>query len=186
METGTYLQTRSNTNLSKCSTVQEAYLAHGLAADDKIDRREQVLMFRNVEREMEGELKRLMEDGHFDRAKTLGARLESLRSQFGGLQLQDEVGRQDRQKKLFTKAKKIFHKQMADKHTVEEDRVEQELHKSHVSTGAGSLLLLLPRCCCCCCCCRCCCSCYCRCSAESVITSNPHPSLLTTHPTPNT
>ena len=56
-------------DLAKCSTVKDAFVQHGLAPDDKIDRREQVLMFRAVETEMEVELKALMAEGRFDEAK---------------------------------------------------------------------------------------------------------------------
>ena len=130
METNVFLETRSKSNLAMCSTVQDSFVAHGLAADDNIDRREQVLMFRNIETEMESELKRLMEEGQFDRAKSLGARLESLRKDFGGLQLKDEMSKQDRQRKLFGKATKIFKKQQQAKHGGMEKDVEAELRQS--------------------------------------------------------
>jgi len=87
MEEDTFRSTIKITNLSTCGTVRDAFLQHGLAPDDKIDRREQVLMFRRVEKEMEGTLKELMREGHFDEAKEMGRRLEDLREEFGGLQV---------------------------------------------------------------------------------------------------
>ena len=87
METDTFLAHHSLTSLSSCTTVSQSFVAHGLAPDDKIDRREQVLMFRRVEKETERELKVLMEEGHFDRAKEVGGKLEGLREEFGGLQV---------------------------------------------------------------------------------------------------
>ena len=107
MEESVFRETKRMDDLAKCGTVQDAFVQHGLAPDDKIDRREQVLMFRAVEKEMEMELKALMADGRFDEAKELGSRLESLRSEFGGLQLKDEMDRQKKQRRLFDKATKI-------------------------------------------------------------------------------
>jgi hypothetical protein len=58
---------------------------------------------------------------------TRPCRLESLRSEFGGLQLKDELDRQGKQKKLFGKAQKIFNKQVKSKHDKMEDGLEKEL-----------------------------------------------------------
>lgn len=112
-------------NLNTCSTVKDAFVQHGLAPDDKIDRREQVLMFRTVETEMEVGLKSLMSSGRFDEAKEMGSRLESLREEFGGLQKKDENEKQNKQKKLFDKAVKIKGKQLKEKHNAWEKEVEE-------------------------------------------------------------
>lgn len=58
---------------------------------------------------------------------TRPCRLESLRSEFGGLQLKDELDRQGKQKKLFGKAQKIFNKQVKSKHDKMEGGLEKEL-----------------------------------------------------------
>ncbi|GMH65079.1 hypothetical protein TrST_g3426 [Triparma strigata] len=125
MEEDTFLQTKRMDNLATCATVKDAFVQHGLAPDDKIDRREQVLMFRTVESEMEVGLKSLMESGRFDEAKEMGFRLESLRSEFGGLQKKDEAEKQNKQKKLFDKAVKIKGKQLKEKHAAWEKEVEE-------------------------------------------------------------
>ncbi|GMH75463.1 hypothetical protein TL16_g06774 [Triparma laevis f. inornata] len=125
MEEETFLQTKRMDNLNTCSTVKDAFVQHGLAPDDKIDRREQVLMFRTVETEMEVGLKSLMSSGRFDEAKEMGSRLESLREEFGGLQKKDENEKQNKQKKLFDKAVKIKGKQLKEKHNAWEKEVEE-------------------------------------------------------------
>ena len=124
MEESVFRETKRMDDLAKCGTVQDAFVQHGLAPDDKIDRREQVLMFRAVEKEMEMELKALMADGRFDEAKELGSRLESLRSEFGGLQLKDEMDRQKKQRRLFDKATKIKKKQLKERHLSWSEDVE--------------------------------------------------------------
>ncbi len=83
-------------------------------------------MFRNVEKEMEIELKLLMRDGHFDRAKALGRHLENLRKEFGDLQLNDELRMQSKQKKLFDKATRIHKKQMSGRHNEWSEEVETQ------------------------------------------------------------
>lgn len=112
-------------DLSSCATVKDAFLQHGLAADDRIDRREQVLMFRSIESEIEKELKELMREGRFDQAKELGQRLEGLREEFGGLQLKDEMSRQEKQNTLFEKAAKMKEKHLQYRHKDWEAQVEQ-------------------------------------------------------------
>lgn len=134
MEEDTFRQTKKLTNLATCGTVRDAFLQHGLAPDDIIDRREQVLMFRRIENEMEQSLKELMSDGHFDEAKELGRRLEALRVEFGGLQLHDEQQRQNRQNALFKKARSIFNPAMKMRHAYEENNVEKQCHEEEADT----------------------------------------------------
>lgn len=124
MEEEAFLQTKKLYDLASCGTVKDAFVKNGLQPDDKIDRREQVLMFRTIEKEMEVELKELMEIGKFDEAKEMGSRLEALRSEFGGLQLKDEISRQNKQKSLFNKASKIKNKQIPGRHKDWESQVE--------------------------------------------------------------
>ncbi|GMH50198.1 hypothetical protein TrRE_jg8487 [Triparma retinervis] len=124
MEEGVFLQTRRMDDLASCATVKDAFVKNGLQPDDKIDRREQVLMFRTVEKEMETGLKTLMEMGKFDEAKEMGFRLEGLRAEFGGLQTKDEMVRQNRQKTLFDKAKKIKSRQLSVRHKDWKSQVE--------------------------------------------------------------
>lgn len=124
MEEDVFLQSKRMDDLASCATVKDAFVKNGLQSDDKIDRREQVLMFRAIESEMETGLKTLMEMGKFDEAKEMGHRLESLRDEFGGLQYKDEMARQNKQKNLFDKASKIKNKQLQARHKDWKKQVE--------------------------------------------------------------
>ena len=58
----------------------------GYSKDDRIGRRELVLMYRAVEKEMEAEISRLAFSGDYDGAKELRQRLTTLRAEFDSLQ----------------------------------------------------------------------------------------------------
>jgi hypothetical protein len=74
------------TNLTECSSLEGVLERFGYSKEDRINRRELVLMYKAVEKEMEAEIYRLANTAYYDEAKEMRARLTRLRGEFGGLQ----------------------------------------------------------------------------------------------------
>ena len=91
-------------------------------------------MFRRIEKEMEASLAELMSDGFFDEAKEMGKRLEDLRKEFEGLQINDEMNRQNRQNVLFSKAQRIFNPILRSRHQSEGVNIEIECDEEEKAT----------------------------------------------------
>jgi hypothetical protein len=74
------------TQLTKVDSLDAVLEKFGYSKDDRINRRELVIMYKKVEKEMEDEIYRLANSGQYDRAKEMRARLTSLKEEFGNLQ----------------------------------------------------------------------------------------------------
>jgi len=104
----------------------------GFAKDDRIERREMVLMYTAVEKDMETEIKRLASDTCFDEAKATRETLTKLRGEFCCLQT-DATGTMLRDQSSFLdKARGQMYSNLNDKHDEEQDYVMEQLNRARV------------------------------------------------------
>jgi hypothetical protein len=73
-------------NLVTVSSLDDSLNRFGYSSDDRIDRRELVLMYSSIKGEMETEISHLAHDSAYDDAKKLRSKLTFLKSEFSGLQ----------------------------------------------------------------------------------------------------
>lgn len=113
------------TNLTKVKTLDGTLERFGYSKDDRINRRELVLMFTSVEREMEDEIHRLAKTAAYDEAKEMRARLNSLRAEFDQLQTNGVATSQREQKELFDKAREELLDQRRTQHEMQAKQVDE-------------------------------------------------------------
>jgi hypothetical protein len=102
-----YFKTISVTGLETCTNMESALNRFGYSKDDRIERRELVLIFRSVEKQMETEIHNLAHSGlasGYAKAKQMRETLISLRKEFDSLQIQVSQKKRDDQVQLFEKA----------------------------------------------------------------------------------
>lgn len=105
----------------------------GYAKDDRIERREMVLMYTAVEKDMEREIKRLASDTCFDEAKATRETLTKLRDEFCCLQT-DATGTMLRdQSAYFEKAKGQMYAKLNAKHAEEQNYVAEQIEKARLA-----------------------------------------------------
>jgi hypothetical protein len=117
------------------TTVLERF---GYAPDDRIERRELVLMYKAVEKEMEKEIAHLAHSGAYDEAKEMRQRLTKIRSDFDGLQTNGVRASQRDQQVTMEKAIKELkatvnqsHKEEVDSLVAKLADIEAEQQKHH-------------------------------------------------------
>jgi len=86
----------------------------GLSKDCRIDRRDMVLIYNTVEKDMEKEINSLAQSGDYHSAKDMRTRLNNLRQEFEDLQVSAVSTQRDDQWQLFGKASTLMKKQNAD------------------------------------------------------------------------
>ena len=125
-------------NLITVTNLNDSLNRFGYSSDDRIERRELVLMYTSVESEMEKEISRLAHDGMYDAAKEMRTRLSSLKGEFNGLQTSGAKLIRVEQARLFEKAcgellKEVKAKHARDREEVREvcERMRQDLKKTH-------------------------------------------------------
>ena len=102
--------------LSTVNNLEETLNKFGFAKDDRIERREMVLMYSAVEKEMEKEISRLAYDTKFDEAKEARERLTRLRNEFCDLQTNATKTLLKDQTAYFEKANSLLLKNLKAKH----------------------------------------------------------------------
>uniref|UniRef100_A0A7S2V0Q4 EF-hand domain-containing protein n=1 Tax=Fibrocapsa japonica TaxID=94617 RepID=A0A7S2V0Q4_9STRA len=104
--------------------MREAFQRFDLNHDDRIDRREQVLMYKTIQLEMEEELKNLTANGMYEEARSLESRLMNLRQEFEDLHHQDFSRQHDDQTRMLRSAKQKFRENLKATHQKEKRDVE--------------------------------------------------------------
>lgn len=110
-------------NLSTVNTLNESLNRFGYNSDDRIERRELVLMFSSIKDEMEREIHDLAHDSAYDSAKEMRSRLNSLKADFGSLQTNGAKLIRDDQCQMFDKGSAILLSETKNRHTLEVQRV---------------------------------------------------------------
>jgi hypothetical protein len=111
------------TQLTKVTSLESVLEKFGYSKDDRINRRELVLMYKKVEREMEEEIYRLANTGEYDKAKEMRARLTALKGEFGYLQTNGAVVNCRDQVANFSKASRELHDLLSKKQAAQETEV---------------------------------------------------------------
>jgi hypothetical protein len=111
------------TQLTKVTSLESVLEKFGYSKDDRINRRELVLMYKKVEKEMEEEIYRLANTGEYDKAKEMRARLTALKGEFGYLQTNGVVVNCRDQVANFSKASRELHDLLSKKQAEQETTV---------------------------------------------------------------
>ena len=100
----------TSTAILGISGVEDAFVLFGLKPDDRTSRREQIKMWKHIERAITAEIKRLTGSGRveaYDQAKQLNANLDNVKRGFAGLQTKEIEHNQAQQRQMFEQAKKV-------------------------------------------------------------------------------
>lgn len=114
------------TDLTSLSNLDETLGRFGFSVDDRIDRRELVLIYRRVEKDMEAEIYRLAHMPQYDDAKEMRARLTSLRSAFDNRQTSVVEESHKDQSEFFEKASKELLHSLGHLHSTQQQSVAAE------------------------------------------------------------
>ena len=112
-------------NLSTVNSLDESLNRFGYNSDDRIERRELVLMYASIRGEMENEIHNLAHDSAYDAAKEMRSRLTGLKNDFGRLQTDGAKLIRDDQCQLFDKGSSLLLRDMKSRHTEEVERIHQ-------------------------------------------------------------
>lgn len=93
------------TQLTRVSSLEGVLEKFGYSKDDRINRRELVIMYKKVEKDMENEIYRLANTSEYDKAKEMRSRLTTLRAEFDSLQTNGVVVKCKDQVANFIKAR---------------------------------------------------------------------------------
>ena len=110
-------------NLSTLKSLNESLNRFGYNSDDRIERRDLVLMYSSIKKEMESEIYTLAHENAYDEAKEMRARLNSLRGEFNGLQTNGAKLIRDDQVHMFDRASSILLDEAKKRAAIEEARV---------------------------------------------------------------
>lgn len=125
-------------NLSTVKSLNESLNRFGYTSDDRIERRDLVLMYSSIKGEMENEIHTLAHDSAYDGAKEMRSRLNGLKSEFCSLQTNGAKLTRDDQSQMFDKASAILLEEAKKRSQTEEAKVEEtcahmraDLEKTH-------------------------------------------------------
>lgn len=107
--------------------LEDALHRNGLTKDDRIDRRDQVLLFRRIEREMLAEISRAAKAGEYDGATDCEKRLSQLRKEFDWLLTQPEARSRTLQQETFGGASAKMHERLLDDRFVAEETLNARI-----------------------------------------------------------
>mmetsp|Transcript_6717 Transcript_6717/g.11025 ORF Transcript_6717/g.11025 Transcript_6717/m.11025 type:complete len:346 (+) Transcript_6717:63-1100(+) len=113
-------------NLSTVNTLDESLNRFGYNSDDRIERRELVLMYSSIKDEMENEIHNLAHDSAYDAAKAMRSRLTGLKGDFGALQTNGAKLVRDDQVQLFDQGSTMLLGETKARHAEEVERVMAE------------------------------------------------------------
>mmetsp|Transcript_10947 Transcript_10947/g.10962 ORF Transcript_10947/g.10962 Transcript_10947/m.10962 type:complete len:344 (-) Transcript_10947:210-1241(-) len=91
-------------DLTSVTNLDSTLSKFGFTKDDRIERRDLVVLFKTVEKDMEKEISSQAHDGEYDGAKEMRLRLTNLRNEFENLQMSAVSLERDDQASLFEKA----------------------------------------------------------------------------------
>ena len=112
-------------NLRKVKNLEDTLKSFGYSVDDRIEHRELVLIYRNVEKELESMISECAQSGRYNEAKDTRARLTHIRSEFDSLQSNAVKKVKEDQKSLFSKASSSFLNSMSKKCEEESETVKE-------------------------------------------------------------
>ena len=125
LDAGQYFKPPVNINLDEIVDLGSALYRFGYAAEDRIERRDLVQIYRRIEKDFENLCQSLTARAKYTAAKEVRIRMAKLRDEFDKKLGQGEVvGRQDQQIS-FKKAQEKFSATIESRHKIEEDKLER-------------------------------------------------------------
>ena len=125
-------------DIGDIKSVEDAFVLFGLRPDDRTSRREQIKMWKHIERAITAEIKRLTGSGRveaYDQAKQLNANLDNVKRGFAGLQTKEIEHNQAQQRQMFEQAKKGLARSIAlnEKERKREERREMKALRARLA-----------------------------------------------------
>ena len=125
-------------DLSSARDLRTVLERFGYTPDDRIERRELVLIYRSVQKEMEKEITDMAHNGNYNGAKEMRQRLMKIRSDFEGLQTNGvKISHHDQQSSMEKAVKELksnvnkIHREEADSLIMKLAETEAEQRKHH-------------------------------------------------------
>lgn len=119
---------RQASDLSSCCNLQSTLQRFGFSNDDKIDRRELVLIYSAVNKEMEKEIINLTNNNRYSNAEEMRNRLTSIRKEFDSLQTIVVKTNQKDQCGYLDKAIKEMNNTLQKTHQYETEKLYENLN----------------------------------------------------------
>jgi len=140
MDLDRFVNSKQATGLAAVTNLKEAFERFDLNHDDRIDRREQVIMYRTIEKEIETEIRALSKAGRYSEARILQTNLSKLKTEFASLQIADMDNLHGQQGALLKTANKKAWNQLLVSHQENDrkisqacaERMEQLLHAQEI------------------------------------------------------
>ena len=129
---------QSASELTSVTNLESTLSKFGFKKDDRIDRRDMVIMYSTVEKEMEKEISNLAHDSAYSSAKEMRNRLSMLRREFDDLQTSGVKILTNDQRKYFETASNEMKYEISTRHQQEEaelleycERAREDLKRTH-------------------------------------------------------
>jgi hypothetical protein len=113
-------------NLKTVTNLNDSLSRFGYTKDDRIDRRDMVIMFHTIRTEMEEEIHNLAHDSAYDSAKEMRTRLLQLKNEYNSLQENGETSRRIEQQQLFQSGENQHLNELKRRHLIEEQNILQK------------------------------------------------------------
>jgi hypothetical protein len=126
-------------NLKTVTNLNDSLQRFGYTKDDRIERRDMVVMFHTIRHEMEEEIHSLAHDSCYDSAKEMRTRLTNLKNEYNSLQLNGEYSLRKEQQNYFENGQNQHLIELRARHNREENEIlrycselKENLNQTHV------------------------------------------------------
>ena len=113
-------------DLKSVTNLESTLKKFGFTKDDRMERRDMVIIYKTVEKDMEKEISDQAHDGAYDGAKEMRARLTNIRNEFDGLQTSAVSIERDDQRKLFEKASIVMQDRLKSHLEIMDEQTRQQ------------------------------------------------------------
>jgi hypothetical protein len=110
-------------NLTTIKNFNDSLNRFGYTKDDRIDRRDMVLMYQTIHGEMSNEITSLAHSNSYSNAKEMRNNLNSIKQEFLNLQITNDQNRRNEQEEIFRKTQESFLNEIKLRHANEEREV---------------------------------------------------------------
>jgi hypothetical protein len=107
-------------NLTTIKNFNESLNRFGYTKDDRIDRRDMVLMYQTIQSEMSNEITSLAHSNSYSNAKEMRNNLNTIKKEFLNLQVTNDENRRNEQEEIFQKTQQSFLNEVRLRHENEE------------------------------------------------------------------
>lgn len=125
-------------NIKTIRNFNDSLNRFGYTKDDRIERRDMMIMYHTINKEMSEEISMLAHDSCYDSAKEMRLRLTNIKNEFQNLQINNEELIRNEQESIFCTAQQNYLNEIKRKHQREEqeilnycDELRDDLKKTH-------------------------------------------------------